>query len=78
MIREFVNQTYTKRYNKYISDDKLTLIWSLSNGLLPLGGSFGGLITGVVVQNFGPSEFFFLYFITVNFNFYQNYLGKNQ
>jgi len=52
-LKRFFNETYTKRYNKPISESLLTLIWSLANGALPLGGAFGGLLSGVAVEKLG-------------------------
>ena len=51
VIKEFYNVTYFERYGNYSTDD--TVFWSLANGALPLGGTFGGLITGLVIEKFG-------------------------
>ena len=52
-LKRFFNTTYTNRYNETITEESLTSLWSLANGLMPLGGAFGGLFTGVSVQKFG-------------------------
>ena len=36
-----------------MSNDTFTTLWSITNGLMPLGGIFGGLSSGSVADYFG-------------------------
>lgn len=52
-LKRFFETTYLNRYNETITPETLTNLWSLANGLMPLGGAFGGLVTGISVEKFG-------------------------
>jgi hypothetical protein len=52
-FKRFINSTYENRYQEEIKEETATLIWSLANGLMPLGGAFGGLFTGLSVEKLG-------------------------
>ena len=52
-LKRFFVTSYEKRYDASMSNDTLTLLWSLANGLMPLGGAFGGLLTGWSIEQFG-------------------------
>ncbi|CAF0739741.1 unnamed protein product [Brachionus calyciflorus] len=67
-LKRFFNTTYTNRYNETITEETLTSLWSLANGLMPLGGAFGGLFTGVSVQKFGHIKSMLLINILVLIN----------
>lgn len=49
----FYNQTYLNRYGVNIPEDTLTLLWSITNGIVPFGGIFGGLFSGFVADLLG-------------------------
>ena len=36
-----------------MSNETFDLLWSITNGLLPLGAAFGGLFSGAVADIFG-------------------------
>ncbi|KAK1138266.1 hypothetical protein AOXY_G37856 [Acipenser oxyrinchus oxyrinchus] len=52
-MQEFYNQTYYDRYGNPIEDSYLTLLWSLSVSMFPLGGFFGSLMVAPLVNKLG-------------------------
>ncbi|XP_069466132.1 solute carrier family 2, facilitated glucose transporter member 5 [Ambystoma mexicanum] len=52
-MMEFYNRTNIQRYNVSMNEDRLTLLWSLTVSLYPLGGFFGSLLVGVLVNRIG-------------------------
>lgn len=48
VIEKFYKDVYFKRYNETMSNSTFTSLWSLSNGMQPLGGIIGGLSSGFV------------------------------
>lgn len=42
-----------------MSNDTVVLLWSMANGLMPLGGAFGGLLTGLSIEHFGQLVCFY-------------------
>lgn len=52
-LKRFFVKSYDERYNKTMSNDTVVLLWSMANGLMPLGGAFGGLLTGLSIEHFG-------------------------
>ncbi|MGH0135928.1 UNVERIFIED_CONTAM: hypothetical protein FKN15_059144 [Acipenser sinensis] len=53
VMQEFYNQTYYDRYGNPIEDSYLTLLWSLSVSMFPLGGFFGSLMVAPLVNKLG-------------------------
>ncbi|KAK6472354.1 solute carrier family 2 [Huso huso] len=53
VMQEFYNQTYYERYGNPIEDSYLTLLWSLSVSMFPLGGFFGSLMVAPLVNKLG-------------------------
>ena len=53
MIKGFFNQVYVHRYEEFISESKLKLLWSITNGLLPAGAAVGALFSGLSADFFG-------------------------
>uniref|UniRef100_A0A3P8TZ96 Solute carrier family 2, facilitated glucose transporter member 5 n=1 Tax=Amphiprion percula TaxID=161767 RepID=A0A3P8TZ96_AMPPE len=43
-MQQFYNTTYMERYNSPMEEDFLTLLWSLSVSMFPLGGFFGSIM----------------------------------
>lgn len=52
-IRQFYNTTYVERYGRPMEDSFLTLLWSLSVSMYPLGGLFGSLMVAPLVNKLG-------------------------
>ena len=53
MIKKFYGEVYFDRNNQTMSEETFTSLWSLTNGLMPLGGIFGGLSSGFFADYFG-------------------------
>ncbi|KAM4562529.1 solute carrier family 2, facilitated glucose transporter member 5 [Odontesthes bonariensis] len=52
-MQQFYNTTYVERYNTAMEENFLTLLWSLSVSMYPLGGFFGSLMVAPLVNKFG-------------------------
>ncbi|XP_041802723.1 solute carrier family 2, facilitated glucose transporter member 1a [Chelmon rostratus] len=52
-MEQFYNTTYLERYGRPIEDNFLTLLWSLSVSMYPLGGFFGSLMVAPLVNKLG-------------------------
>ncbi|KAJ8378882.1 hypothetical protein AAFF_G00233160 [Aldrovandia affinis] len=52
-MQQFYNQTYLERHGTPIEDSFLTLLWSLSVSMFPLGGFFGSLMVAPLVNKLG-------------------------
>jgi hypothetical protein len=54
VVKDFYNDvTISRTGGKNLSNDELKLLWSVTNGLQPLGGMFGGLSSGFVADFLG-------------------------
>uniref|UniRef100_A0A8C3BYL4 Solute carrier family 2, facilitated glucose transporter member 5 n=1 Tax=Cairina moschata TaxID=8855 RepID=A0A8C3BYL4_CAIMO len=52
-MQDFYNQTYTDRHGVFMDKNFQTLLWSLTVSMYPLGGFFGSLMVGPLVNNCG-------------------------
>ncbi|KAL7976224.1 hypothetical protein Chor_008321, partial [Crotalus horridus] len=52
-MQQFYNETYQGRYSEYMDESLMTALWSLSVSFFPLGGFFGSLMVGPMVNNCG-------------------------
>ncbi|CAJ0930418.1 unnamed protein product [Ranitomeya imitator] len=52
-MQNFYNETYLDRYGSWLSKDLETILWSLTVSLYPLGGFFGSLLVGPMVNKIG-------------------------
>ncbi|KAJ8257587.1 hypothetical protein GJAV_G00187380 [Gymnothorax javanicus] len=52
-IQKFYNHTYFDRYGEPMDSNLLTLLWSLSVSMYPLGGFFGSLMVAPLVNRIG-------------------------
>ncbi|NXL90276.1 GTR5 protein, partial [Alectura lathami] len=52
-MQDFYNETYISRNGVSMSEDYQTLLWSLTVSMFPLGGFFGSLMVGPLVNNCG-------------------------
>ncbi|XP_078498432.1 solute carrier family 2, facilitated glucose transporter member 5-like isoform X1 [Lissotriton helveticus] len=52
-MQEFYNRTFLHRYGVGMDEDHMTILWSLTVSLYPLGGFFGSLLVGVLVNRIG-------------------------
>lgn len=52
-MQQFYNTTYMERYNSPMEEGFLTLLWSLSVSMYPLGGFFGSLMVAPLVNKLG-------------------------
>lgn len=52
-MQQFYNTTYMERYHSLMEENVLTLLWSLSVSMFPLGGFFGSLMVAPLVNKFG-------------------------
>lgn len=52
-MQDFYNLTYSNRNDKPIDSAFLTLLWSLTVSMFPLGGFFGSLMVWPLVNNCG-------------------------
>ncbi|KAM8924381.1 solute carrier family 2, facilitated glucose transporter member 3-like [Pelodytes ibericus] len=53
IIKTFYNETYDRRYQKFISEGLLTSLWSLSVAIFSVGGMVGSLSVGYFANKFG-------------------------
>ncbi|XP_054634538.1 solute carrier family 2, facilitated glucose transporter member 5-like isoform X2 [Dunckerocampus dactyliophorus] len=52
-MQHFYNVTFLERYGARMEDNLLTLLWSLSVSMYPLGGFFGSLVVAPLVNKLG-------------------------
>lgn len=52
-MKQFYNNTHLERYGTPMEDSYLTVLWSLSVSMYPLGGFFGSLIVAPLVNKLG-------------------------
>jgi len=52
-MQQFYNTTYLERHGRPMEEDFLTLLWSLSVSMYPLGGFFGSLMVAPLVNKLG-------------------------
>ncbi|TMS16526.1 Solute carrier family 2, facilitated glucose transporter member 5 [Larimichthys crocea] len=52
-MQQFYNTTYLERYGRPMEGNFLTLLWSLSVSMYPLGGFFGSLMVAPLVNKLG-------------------------
>lgn len=52
-MQHFYNTTHLERYGQPMEDSFLTLLWSLSVSMYPLGGFFGSLMVAPLVNKLG-------------------------
>nr|XP_056721235.1 solute carrier family 2, facilitated glucose transporter member 5-like [Euleptes europaea] len=52
-MQDFYNETYFQRNGEYMSEDLKTALWSLTVSFFPLGGFFGSLMVGPMVNTCG-------------------------
>ncbi|XP_072306226.1 solute carrier family 2, facilitated glucose transporter member 5-like [Eucyclogobius newberryi] len=52
-MKAFYNATYLERYNEPMEESFLTVLWSLSVSMYPLGGFFGSLMVAPLVNKLG-------------------------
>ncbi|KAJ6658782.1 hypothetical protein lerEdw1_019704 [Lerista edwardsae] len=52
-MKVFYNDTYMERYGEYMSEDLQRALWSLTVSFFPLGGFFGSLMVGPMVNKCG-------------------------
>lgn len=61
-VQDFINQTWSERYQTQISDDGLTLLWSTIVSIFTLGGLIGALIGGTLSVRVGRYGHVFVLF----------------
>lgn len=52
-MQRFYAATYLQRYGRPMEETLLTLLWSLSVSMFPLGGFFGSLMVAPLVNKLG-------------------------
>ena len=52
-MQQFYETTYLERYGRPMEDTFLTLLWSLSVSMYPLGGLLGSLLVAPLVNKLG-------------------------
>lgn len=52
-MQQFYTATYLQRHGQPMEDALLTLLWSLSVSMFPLGGFFGSLMVAPLVNKLG-------------------------
>ncbi|MBN3315096.1 GTR5 protein, partial [Atractosteus spatula] len=52
-VQQFYNRTYSERFGAPIDDSFLTLLWSLTVSMFPLGGFLGSLMVAPLVNKLG-------------------------
>ncbi|XP_074525541.1 solute carrier family 2, facilitated glucose transporter member 1-like [Halichoeres trimaculatus] len=53
VIENFINETWSERYQEEISKSSLTAIWSIAVSIFSVGGIFGSFSVGLFVNRFG-------------------------
>ncbi|XP_007493090.1 solute carrier family 2, facilitated glucose transporter member 5 isoform X1 [Monodelphis domestica] len=53
IMQNFYNTTYFNRTSEYLSSSSLTLLWSVTVSMFPLGGFLGSLMVGPMVNSCG-------------------------
>lgn len=76
VIKIFFNETYIEREDMPMSEEKFDFLWSITNGLLPLGAAFGGIMSGFVADRFGRKTGMLLTNILVIICFILNLISK--
>lgn len=54
VIKEWITATLGNRSNEAISDSTQTLLWSVTTSIMNIGGTIGGVLSGVITNKFGP------------------------
>uniref|UniRef100_A0A669DUS2 Solute carrier family 2, facilitated glucose transporter member 5 n=1 Tax=Oreochromis niloticus TaxID=8128 RepID=A0A669DUS2_ORENI len=54
-MQQFYNTTYTERYHSPMEENILTLLWSISVSMFPLGGFFGSLMVAPLANKLGST-----------------------
>lgn len=52
-IKKFYNETWEQRYNQSITEESVTLLWTISVSIFAIGGLVGALIVTPAVKYFG-------------------------
>ncbi|XP_014897323.1 solute carrier family 2, facilitated glucose transporter member 5 isoform X2 [Poecilia latipinna] len=52
-MQDFYNKTYISRYNEPMAESLLTVLWSVTVSMFPLGGLFGSLMVAPLVNKLG-------------------------
>ncbi|XP_039216177.1 solute carrier family 2, facilitated glucose transporter member 9 isoform X3 [Crotalus tigris] len=55
-IKKFYNETWKRRYNQSITEQSLTLLWTLTVSIFAIGGLVGALIVTPAVKYFGRKQ----------------------
>ncbi|XP_075424610.1 solute carrier family 2, facilitated glucose transporter member 9-like isoform X2 [Ascaphus truei] len=55
-IKRFINQTWSERHGSPITEDSLTLIWSLLVSVFSIGGILGSVASGYLAGRFGKKK----------------------
>ncbi|XP_018421414.1 PREDICTED: solute carrier family 2, facilitated glucose transporter member 11-like isoform X2 [Nanorana parkeri] len=55
-IKQFINDTWARRYKTQISDGTLTLIWSFVVSIFSIGGLIGSTASGYLTGRFGKKK----------------------
>uniref|UniRef100_A0A3B4FBY9 Solute carrier family 2, facilitated glucose transporter member 5 n=1 Tax=Pundamilia nyererei TaxID=303518 RepID=A0A3B4FBY9_9CICH len=58
-MQQFYNTTYMERYHSPMEENVLTLLWSLSVSMFPLGGFFGSLMVAPLANKLGKGTLLF-------------------
>lgn len=53
IIEDFINNTWTQRYEEPITKSSLTAIWSISVSIFSVGGILGSFSVGLFVNSLG-------------------------
>lgn len=53
IIEDFINNTWTERYEEPITKNSLTAIWSISVSIFSVGGILGSFSVGLFVNSLG-------------------------
>ncbi|XP_068170440.1 solute carrier family 2, facilitated glucose transporter member 1 [Antennarius striatus] len=53
IIKDFINDTWSQRYQEHISKSTSTAIWSITVAIFSVGGIFGSFSVGLFVNRFG-------------------------
>lgn len=60
-IKDFFNQTALKRYGSGLSNDTITVLYSITVSIFAIGGLVGALTVGMLVTKFGRYVVVYIY-----------------
>ncbi|XP_053326599.1 solute carrier family 2, facilitated glucose transporter member 11-like [Spea bombifrons] len=55
-VKEFINQTWIRRYGTFVTEETVTLLWSTAVSIYSIGGLLGSLLSGYLLGRYGKKR----------------------